>query len=51
MDFEIQGRGGLKFHSQRPRNPLIGFGGIHGKARGRNLSLGPTNPGLDCSKS
>jgi len=32
MDFEIWGKCGLKVHSQRPRNPLIGFGGIHGEA-------------------
>jgi len=31
MDFGIRGRGGLKIHSQRPRNPLTIFSGIHGK--------------------
>lgn len=49
-DFGILGRGGLKFHSQRPRNPLIGFGGIHGKALGRSLDLGPSDLGLDYGK-
>jgi len=32
MDFRIQGKGRLKVHYQRPRNPLTGFGGIHSKA-------------------
>ena len=51
MDFGIQGGGGLKVHSQRPRNPLTGFGEIHGKARGSNISLGHSDLDLDCSKS
>jgi len=51
MDFEIQGKGGLKVHSQRPRNPLTGFGRIHGKAWGRSLSLGPSDLGLDYGKA
>ena len=28
MDLRIHARGGLKFHLQRPRNPLTNFGGI-----------------------
>jgi len=32
MDFGIRGGGGLKVHSQRPRNLLTRFGGIHDKA-------------------
>jgi len=31
MDFRIKGGGGLKFHSQRPRNPLTDFGEIQVK--------------------
>ena len=31
MDFRIWGRGGLKVHSQRPRNPLTDFREIHDK--------------------
>ena len=51
MDFRIWGGGGLKFHSQRPRNPLTSFGRIHSKAWGRSLDLGPSDPGLDCDKA
>jgi len=32
MDFGIYGEGGLKVHSQRPRNPLPDFGRIHAKS-------------------
>jgi len=32
MDFGIRGRGGLKVHSQRPRNPFTSFGEVHGKS-------------------
>ena len=49
--FQNPGEGGLKFHSQRIRNPLTSFGGIHGKAWGRSLGLGPSDPGLDCDKA
>ena len=51
MGFEIRGNRGLKVHSQRPRNPLISFGGIHIKAYGSSLSLGPSDLGLDCGKA
>ena len=51
MDFKIQGGGGLNVNSQRPRNPLTGFGGIHGKSHGTSLSLGPNYLGLDCDKA
>lgn len=51
LDFRIQARGGLKFHLKRPRNPLTNFGGLHGKARGRIVGLGPSDPGLDCGKA
>jgi len=51
MDFRIRGEGGLKFYSQRPRNPLTGFGRIHGKAKGRSLGLGLNDLGLDCGKA
>ena len=51
MDFRIQGKGGLKFHSQRHRNILIDFGGIHGKSWGISLDLGSIDSGLNCGKS
>jgi len=40
MDFGIRGEGGLKFHSQRPRNPLTSLAGNMVKPEGEVLVYG-----------